>query len=100
MSKTSTVRILSALVLGYLSGATFGATQSPEYRIVYDTREYKAVGKSVPVSTTMTVPDRVAAPYSGSGCTPQEVRSETLPPDISLPDPGEHWDPQPNLPRA
>ncbi len=100
MANTATPRILIAIVWGCLFGMTCGAIQNAEYRIVYDTREYKAVGKSIPVSMAMTLPDRVAAPYARNGCTAQEIRSETLPPDVSLPGSGEHWDPQPNLTRA
>src|SRR2546426_924091 len=68
-------QICCSLFFAVLFALCAGA-QDANYKIVFRSREYKAVGRSYPQSWSMTLPDRQKAPHTEGACTPREVRSE------------------------
>lgn len=69
----------------------FVGAQSTRSAVVFNSREYRAVGRSDPESWVMTLPARQKAKRSPATCTRQPVESAVLPADARLPDRSEHW---------
>src|SRR5438132_1439312 len=65
--------------------------QTSNYKIVFTSRQYRLVGRSYPQAWSMTLPARRRTPHLENECTPQEIRTETLPPNVRLPEKSEHW---------
>jgi dipeptidyl aminopeptidase/acylaminoacyl peptidase len=77
--------VVALLVMHFAHG------QERTYRIVFSSREYKAVGLSYPQRWMMTLPEKQKTKYSEGACTAQPIASRTLPSDIRLPERSEHW---------
>jgi hypothetical protein len=60
-------------------------------KIVFSSREYRAVGRSSPQVWVMTLRDRQKVKYSSGTCTPQPVESAALPQNTRLPERSDHW---------
>src|ERR1700733_363457 len=69
----------------------FAGAQGVTARVVFSSREYRAIGRSYPQLWVMTVQDRQKAKYSAGTCTPQSIESVALPANTHLPDQSEHW---------
>jgi len=69
----------------------FASAQNATSRVVFNSREYRAVGRSYPQSWVMTLPDRQKVKGSSDTCTRQPIDSAVLPADTRLPDRSEHW---------
>jgi hypothetical protein len=69
----------------------FGSAQSSKSEVVFNSREYRAVGRSSPQSWGMTLPDRQKVKRSSDACARQPMESAVLPSDTRLPDRSEHW---------
>jgi len=65
--------------------------QEGSYRLVFNSREYKAVGRSYAQLWMMPLPDKQKVKYATGTCTPQPLKSGTLPSGVRLPERGEHW---------
>jgi hypothetical protein len=70
---------------------SFANAQDGRYKLVFSSREYKAVGRSDPQLWMMTLPDKQKLKFTSGTCTPQPIESGTLPSGVRLPDRGEHW---------
>ena len=69
----------------------FGSAQSSRPEVVFNSREYRAVGRSSPQSWSMTLPDRQKVKRSSDACARQPIESAVLPSDTRLPDRSAHW---------
>src|SRR2546430_11081169 len=69
----------------------FGSAQSSKSAVVFNSREYRAVGRSSPQSWGMTLPDRQKVKRSSDTCARQPMQSVVLPTDTHLPARSEHW---------
>jgi len=69
------------------------SAQSIQSRVVFNSREYRAVGRSYPQPWAITLPDRQKVKVKGSSdtCTRQPIERAVLPADTRLPDRSEHW---------
>jgi len=80
------------LVLSFaLLFAPFVSAQNTRSKVMFDSREYRAVKRSSPQSWVMTLPDRQKSKRSSDTCTRQPIESVVLPGDTRLPDRSEHW---------
>ncbi len=69
----------------------FASAQNTKSKVVFNSREYRAVGRSYPQLWVMTLPDRQKVESSSDTCTRQPIESAVLPTDTRLPDRSEHW---------
>ena len=69
----------------------FASAQNTTSRVVFSSREYRAVGRSDPQLWVMTLPDRQRVNGSSDTCSRQPIDSAVLPTDTRLPDRSEHW---------
>jgi len=69
----------------------FASAQNIQSRVVFNSREYRAVGRSSPQSWVITLPDRQKVKGSSDTCTRQPIERVVLPADTRLPDRSEHW---------
>ena len=71
--------------------AAFGSAQRSTSTVVFNSREYRTVGRSSPQSWTMTLPDRQKVKRSSDTCARQPMESTVLPAGTPLPERSEHW---------
>jgi len=71
--------------------AAFGSAQRSTSTVVFNSREYRAVGRSSPQSWSMTLPDREKVKRSSDTCARQPMASTVLPAGTPLPERSEHW---------
>jgi hypothetical protein len=69
----------------------FASAQNTKSKVVFNSREYRAVGRSYPQLSIMTLPDRQKVNGSSDTCTRQPIETTVLPTDMRLPDRSEHW---------
>ena len=69
----------------------FASAQNIKSKVVFNSREYRAVGRSYSQLWVMTLPDRQKVKGSSDTCTRQPIESAVLPTDTRLPDTSEHW---------
>ncbi len=69
----------------------FASAQNTKSKVVFNSREYRAVGRSDPQLWVMTLPDRQKVEGSSDTCTRQPNESAVLPTDTRLPDRSQHW---------
>ena len=67
------------------------SAQNTKSKVVFNSREYRAVDRSDPQLWIMTLPDRQKVEGSSDTCTRQPIESAVLPTDTRLPDRSEHW---------
>jgi hypothetical protein len=69
----------------------FASAQNTKSKVVFNSREYRAVGRSYPQLWVMTLPDRQNVKGLSDTCTRQPIESAVLSTDTRLPDRSEHW---------
>jgi hypothetical protein len=60
-------------------------------KIVFKSREYKAVGRSMPETWAVTLPNLEKAKLVGNDCSPGEIRSANIPAEARPPESVGHW---------
>ena len=71
--------------------AAVGSAQRSTSTVVFNSREYRPVGRSSPQSWSMTLPDREKVKRSSDTCPRQSIERTVLPAGTPLPDRSEHW---------
>ena len=71
--------------------AAVGSAQRSTSTVVFNSREYRPVGRSSPQSWSMTLPDREKVKRSSDTCARQPMASTVLPAGTPLPERSEHW---------
>ena len=69
----------------------FASAQNTKSEVVFNSREYGAVGRTYPQLWVITLPDRQKVKPSSDTCTRQPIESAVLPTDVRLPARSEHW---------
>src|SRR2546429_68338 len=67
------------------------ASAQNKSEVVFNSREYGAVGRSYRQLWVMTLPDGQKVKGSSDTCSRQPIESAARPTDIRLPDRSEHW---------
>src|SRR5580765_1426803 len=70
---------------------TLASAQNTRLKVVFNSREYRAAGRSYPQSWVVTLPDPQKVKASSDTCARQPIESVVLPTDTRLPDRSEHW---------
>jgi hypothetical protein len=89
--KRSTGRPICFSLFVALIFVPFAGAQNTRSEVVFNSRQYRTVGRSYPESWVMTLPARQKAKRSPDTCTRQPVETAVLPADARLPDRSEHW---------
>jgi hypothetical protein len=69
----------------------FASAQVTKSKMIFKSREYRAVGHTYPQTWLMTLPDQQKVNARSERCRPQRIASAVLPADARLPDRSEHW---------
>jgi hypothetical protein len=83
-------RRIGLLCLSRCCSSRSRALRTPRPKWVFNSREYRAVGRSYPQLWVMTLPDRQKVEGPSDTCTRQPIESAVLPTDTRLPDRSEH----------
>ena len=69
----------------------FASAQNTKSKVVFNSREYRPVGRSYSQLWVMTLPDRQKVEGSSDTCTRQPIESTVLPTEARPPNRSEHW---------